>query len=448
MKRNLAIFLTVSLLFLLATSLSSTHAKSVEAAPLLQANLLSNPGFEEPYNGGTAQSWSPWHQGLNDNPKPKDCSERYLVAPSWEPELASQSLILDGARSQHVGNSFDTWRAGVMHTLNVTPGSTYRFTFWSIGRASNDQFPAPSNFEVNMGVRGGIDPNGSGLWSDSDVVWGAAGSPHDSGNQTNWQQFTTEATATGGQITVFVQADFGGANQCRAHLDVWFDKAEVVEVGPPATNTPAPLPTSPPVVNTPVPPTATNPPGVTPEVTPTETSIPTITPTFTPPPAEGGVICANAFADNNANGQKDPDEGYMAGVTFTIAQDNTVVAQGVSTGTETPVCFENIPPGGYLVAQVLPRNLEATTESQAQVNVAAGTTVSLAFGSRVKEDTEGEEIASATPTAEAPGSPDQSPEDSGGEGLSVMAIIGLLAILLAIVLLGVLIFLLLRQQRA
>jgi hypothetical protein len=96
----------------------------------------------------------------------------------------------------------------------------------------------------------------------------------------------------------------------------------------------------------------------------------------------------------------------------------------------------------------LPRNLEATTESQAQVNVAAGTTVSLAFGSRVREDTEGEEIASATPTGEASGSPDESPEDSGGEGLSVLAIIGLLAILLAIVLLGVLIFLLLRQQRA
>jgi hypothetical protein len=443
MKRNLAVSLTILWLLFLATSLSGAHVMPLEAAPALQTNLLSNPGFEEPYSRGTAQGWSPWHQGLNDNPKPANCSERYLVQPSWEPELASQSLILEGARSQHVGNNFDTWRAGVMHTLNVTPGSTYRFTFWALGRASNDQFPAPSNFEVNMGVRGGIDPNGSGLWNDGDVVWGAAGSPHDSGNQTNWQQFTTEATATGNRITVFVQADFGGANQCRTHLDVWFDKAELIEVGPPPTNTSPPLPTSPPVINTPVPPTAT----ALPETTPTETLVPTVTPTHTPPPPEGGVICTNAFADENANGQKDPDEGYMAGVTFTIAQGDSVVAQGISTGTETPVCFENTPPETYLVAQVLPRNLEATTESQAQIDVSADTTVSLAFGSRVREDSEGEEIASATPTSEAPTSPDSSP-DGDGNGLSALAIIGLLAILLAIVLLGVLIFLLVRQQSA
>lgn len=444
MKINRHRLLAAALLLLLALMLTVGEQGDAAAAPNLQANLLQNPSFEEPYSGGAAQGWGRWHQEINSNPKPENCSARYAVLPKWEPELASGSLIRDGGRSQHIGNNFDTWRAGVFQTVNVTPGSTYRFSFWALGRASNDQFPAASDTSVNLGVRAGIDPNGSGVWSDSDIVWGASGSPHDSGNQANWQQFTVEATATGSQISVFVQGDVSGANQCRKHLDIWFDSAELVSAGPPPTNTPPPPPPQPVATNTPVPPTATP----TPEVTPTDTPIPTDTPTSTPEPPQGGAICVNAFADNNANGQHDGDEGWMAGVTFTIAQNNSVVAQAISTGTSNPVCFENIPDGTYTVAQVLPRNLEPTTSSSAEIEATEGTTVSLEFGSRVKADTEGEEVASAaTPTVEATAQPESAPDD-GNNGLGPLAIVGLAAILLAVVLLGVLIYILIRQQRA
>ena len=56
-----------------------------------------NPGFEEPYSGGTARSWSPWHQELNANPKPAECADYYLVRPSWSPEF-NGAIILDEAR--------------------------------------------------------------------------------------------------------------------------------------------------------------------------------------------------------------------------------------------------------------------------------------------------------------------------------------------------------------
>jgi hypothetical protein len=264
-----------------------------------------------------------------------------------------------------------------------------------------------------------------------------------SGGQGNWQQFSVEATATAGQITVFVQADNGGANQCRRHLDVWFDNAQLIEAGPPPTNTRPPQPTLPPQpvnTNTPVPPTET----ATPEVSPTNTSVPTETPTNTPEPPQGGIICANAFADTNGNGQRDDDEGYMAGVVFSVAQEEAVVAQGVSLGSDTPICFEELEEGTYLVGQQVPRNLEMTTAPTATVDLTAGSIISLEFGSRVRMDSNGDEISAITPTVEST-APDEG-SSGNNSSVSTLAIVGLGAIILAIVLLAALIFILLRQQ--
>jgi len=98
------------------------------------------------------------------------------------------------------------------------------------------------------------------------------------------------------------------------------------------------------------------------------------------------------------------------------------------------------------VAQVLPRNLEPTTAPAAAIEVTDGSTISLAFGSRLKSDIgEGDGSGVLTPTAagQEPGNP-----GSGSGGLTTLAIVGLVAIFLAIVLLGVLIVLIVRQQRA
>jgi len=439
MNNLLARILLASGLFALVMLVSAGPARAeLQAIPAQQANLLQNPGYEEPYNNGNAQNWSPWHQEQNSNPKPAGCSAYYSVRPTWTPEY-NGSIVLEGIRSQHVGNQFDTWRAGVFHNVPVNPGSTYRFTFWATGRASNDQYPAPSDTIVNLGVRGGIDPNGSGLWSDGDIVWGASGSPHMSGGQGNWQQFSVEATATAAQISVFVQGDTGGANNCRAHLDVWFDKAELVEAGPPPTNTRPPAPPQPVITNTPVPPTETP----TPEVSPTNTVVPTETPTHTPVPPETGIICANAFADANANGQRDPDEGYMAGVTLTIGQGGQFLGNGVSTGSDIAICFENLLPGDYVVAQQIPRHLEMTTAPSATVAVMAGTTISLEFGSWFRADTDG--LPTVTPEA-GDGNSDGSSGGSSSDGPGILAIFGIGAIALAILLMGALVLILLRRQ--
>ncbi len=442
MRIHLArIFLFSGLVVLLVLVAPGKATAEPPAVPAYQANLLQNPGFEEPYSAeGAAANWARWHQELNSNPKPEGCSDYYLVLPKWGPESASSALIYEGVRAQHIGNEWDTWRAGVMQTVNVNPGSTYRFSFFATGRAASEQYPAPSNTSVNLGVRGGIDPNGSGLWSDGDIVWGAAGSPHMSGGQGAYQQFSVQATATAGKISVFVQADTGGAGNCYHHLDVWFDKAELVEVGPPPTNTPPPPPPPPPATNTPPPPTETP----TPEFTPTFTATPTETPTNTPTPIQTGIICTNAFADSNGNGQRDPEEGYMAGVTFVVGQGGQVVApQGISTGSETPVCFENLMPGDYVVAQQIPRHLVMTTAPSANITVSSGTTISLEYGSWFRQQEEEQATVTPEPVQEDVGS-ETNPTDEGPE---LLTIVGLGAIALAILMMGVIIFILLRQQR-
>ena len=437
MRKRISIYLLLGLLLGLA---GTSHA-----APMQQTNLLKNPGFEQPYNSdGAASQWVRWHSNSSEDLF-DDCTNGYHKLPSWGAETVSAALIHSGSVSQRVGNQWDTWRAGVWQNVSVTPGSTYRFTVHARGFGSNSDFPAPSEGGLQMNIQVGIDPNASGLWLYQDVVWGGIINPHDT-----WQTATVEATATTNTITVFTHADWGieGVNQCRKHLDVWFDTAELIEVGPPPTNTPVPQPTSPPpppappATNTPTP----IPASPTPEVPPTNTPIP---PTETP---AGGSVCVNAFADENGNGTRDANEGYMGNVTFTLGTDTAVVGQAFSTGTSAPFCFENLEPGTYQVAQLVPDQLQMTTAGNATIQVGAGQTIGIEFGSRLAPAGTGQEVASADqPTAPATGS--ESGEDTAvdGEGqvalgLNLGALSGLLLMVLAVILLGVLLFFGLRRQ--
>ncbi len=402
-----------------------------------QANLLNNPSFEEPYTNGTAQNWSPWHEEANTN---GDCiTQRMLHRPAWEPEVSGGGgvLIKDGSRSQHVGNQWVTWHAGVMQDVTVAAGTNLRFSAFGWGRASNEQFPVASDRNVNLNVRVGIDPNGSGLWYDGDIVWSGALNPHDS-----WQQAAVEAVATGGKVTVFVSADLGAPGACRAHLDVWFDQASLTALAPPPTATPLPQPTRPPATATPILPTATpEPPTATPE--------PTATPTETPVP--GGTICLNAFSDDNANGQRDPLEGYMAGIKLAIARSGAVVGQGVSPGTDNALCFEDLPAGSYDVAQEVPGALDLTTAGNFSLALEAGQTVVLEFGSRFRP------AQAATATAPAATAVAGNPSDSAetpvptppgnqGRNVDIVTIAGLIILALAVVLLGAILIVLLRRR--
>ncbi len=356
---------------------------NVNAAPTKQGNnLLNNASFEQPYVNGTAEGWSTWH--METEKTDEECLSGYHYKPKWNIETGG-SNVNNGVASQYIGNNWDTWGGGVYQTVDVTPGTTYRFSFFAKGRASNETSPEPSEFGINMNIRAGIDPNGTGQWYDGNVVWGSASSPHDS-----WQQFSVEATATGDRMTVFTYADLGvpGVNQCRQFLDTWYDNAELVVVAQAVPPTVPPAPTDPPAAQS----TATI------AASPTEAPQPTQEPqatTDTPPeaPTTGATICANAFDDVNANGVHDPNEGYMPEVTFTVANDNAIIGTVISDGTENARCFYNLEPGLYQVAQQVPANLQMTSAANVAVEASTDVTVSVAFGSRVRGE----------PITEAPG---------------------------------------------
>jgi hypothetical protein len=293
----------------------------------------------------------------------------------------------------------------------------------------------------------GIDPNGSGVWSDGDVKWSGFIQPHD-----QWQQVSVEVTATGDKVSVFAAGDYGleGVNQCRAHLDVWFDTAELIEVGPPPTNTPVPQPTSPPP---PPAPAATNTPIPTATLVPTETAVPTEVPTNTPEPPAGATVCVNAFADDNANGQFDANEGYMGSVAFRVASNTQVIGQAISSGTNEPICFEGLEPGTYQLEQIVPGPLEMTTAGTTSVTVAEGQTAGVQFGSRLRLETDASdqpgEVAdagSATVEATAVGNEAQETADSAADGSSNLgSLSGLIVLVIAVILLGVILFVVLRR---
>ncbi|NCF64629.1 MAG: hypothetical protein GWP61_01560 [Chloroflexi bacterium] len=370
------------LLLLLSVFLIGGMQNQAAAAPARQGtNLLSNSGFEQPYVNGVAENWSPWH--IETEKTSEGCESGYHYRPKWNMETGG-SNVADGVASQYIGNNWDTWSGGVFQTVDVTPGVTYRFTFSAKGRTTSEPSPAPSDTSINMNIRAGIDPNGSGLWNDGDVVWGTSGSPHDA-----WQQFSVEATAAGDKMTVFTSANLGvpNVNQCLQFLDTWFDSAELVAASPPPSNTPPPAPPAAPApVDTPTPLPS---PTVVAAAT-TEPAQPTVEPTAdqeSSPEQEatsGGTICVNAFHDVNANGVHDAGEGYMADVTFTVANQTTIVGSAISEGSESPKCFYNLETGSYQVAQQVPAQLQMTSDANTAVGTTAETTVNVGFGSRVR----------------------------------------------------------------
>lgn len=140
----------------------------------------------------------------------------------------------------------------------------------------------------------------------------------------------------------------------------------------------------------------------------------------------------------------------MAGVTFTIARDDEVVGQGVSSGPD-PICFDELEPGAYQVAQTVPDTLEMTTGANTTLNVTEGQMVRVEFGSKVRTQqamNPDETVSSDTvPTDSTVVTADDGTDDvENGFGSRILALSGLAALFLAIVMLGVLIYLLLRQR--
>jgi hypothetical protein len=417
------------LVLLLATpGLGIVPGGRAEAAPLAQGgNLLNSPGFEAAFGGsGTDPSWARWHEEDCDKGRP---NYDFVCRPDWVVE-SNPALVHSGGQSQHVGVFYTPWHAGVMQTLSAPAGSRIRLTAWGRVRASQEQYPVPSDPSVDARLRVGIDPNGDGLWYQN-VTWSGAINPHDV-----WQAVSVEATVGGaGKVTVYLSANFRGYS--RTHLDVWWDDASL-EVLVPPTPTPAPRPTSPPVTNTPLP-TPTPEPTATPTEVPTDT--PTPEPTATPTPAVGSV-CVVAYDDANLNGMQDGVEGTISGVTITLFDGQQIIGTQVSNALAGQVCFDDLGPGAYQVFQSVPSSRQLTTADNVPVELQGGQTVKVLFGSVAAVSPPEPTAIAAVPTAApqptaTPAEQETDQPAQQGIGDTLLAVSGIIVLLVAAVLIGI-----------
>ena len=91
----------------------------------------------------------------------------------------------------------------------------------------------------------------------------------------------------------------------------------------------------------------------------------------------------------------------------------------------------------------MPGRLEMTTAANATIDVNEGSSVGVEFGSRIRP--EGQEVAAVQPTAVSTNSDDAATDD-GSEGGATQGLSGLLVLVAAVILLGVLLFFVLRRQ--
>lgn len=289
------------------------------AAPALglqaQANLLGNADLEAFQGNGTATNWEAWWM---ESANPGNGDLNYAFKPDFMPEH-NPTFVRSGSGSQHIGRSWDPWRAGIRQTITVAPGALVRITAYARAFASTPDFPAPSDSAVQARMQIGAEPNGSIEWYASTVRWSGTANPHDT-----WTQLSLDVTAgASGKVTVFLSTDYRGDS--RYHLDAWWDNvsATVISGAPAATNPPA---TSAGPANT---------------QAPAPTTAPAASARTATPNADGQIIYVVQANDTlwgiaATHGLSVDELKALNGLTsdFISVGQSLIVRQGASTGTE------------------------------------------------------------------------------------------------------------------
>jgi LysM repeat protein len=222
-------------------------------------NLLTNPGFEKPFNTvagnpprQVAQGWSPWNisggQSASENVQPE-----YYAASDVSNGLGVPR-IRNGSDAQQYHSFFATHDGGLLQRVTgITKGAQLRFSAYIYAWSSTFDDPNKSEEEGGVVVQVGIDPVGGTDGSSNSIVWSAPSIQYDAYNE-----YTVTAAAADTAVTVFVRSTVTTPVK---NNNVYVDDASLVAVsGSAATNTSVPpSPTKAPTsTNTVVRPTATN----------------------------------------------------------------------------------------------------------------------------------------------------------------------------------------------
>ena len=187
-------------------------------------NLITNGGMEEgefgPYQGkgrgnlNVPVGWEIWLGQDGAEGQYYDRGDKVYAFPHNGPDPDPYA----GAASANMDGGYVQFRAAFYQTVGGTQdGQNLRAEAASWVRACNlgDAEKCGSSVESGAQTRIGIDPNGGSNPMAGEIVWSEWIEPHD-----RWETQAVEATATGGQVTVFLYYTQGSpADINRAYWD-------------------------------------------------------------------------------------------------------------------------------------------------------------------------------------------------------------------------------------
>jgi hypothetical protein len=166
---------------------------------------------------------------------------------------------------------------------------------------------------------------------------------------------------------------------------------------------------------------------------------PNAQPTAAQPQATAGTgaasICVTLYNDANGNGLLDQSEGLVAGGNFSLLDigNSNTIATYTTTGITEPHCFENLPAGNYRINSAVPENYKATTRTDWDLTLAAGSTANIEFG--------------AQSTGEAPASTGSGNNGGTTSAVLIRTLLAAAGVVLLLIAAGVAGFLVLTRRR-
>jgi len=187
---------------------SAIHSISI-AAPQLQTNLLTNPGFESSFAAdGVGSGWLKWV--VSGTPTFKQITS-----------TTDTRRVTEGTNAQQLEAANIAYVAGLQQTVTgLTVGKSYKFTVYGHAWASTSDDTTTSTGTINLRI--GVGP-GSTYAADSNITWSGVYTYID-----NYSLMSVEIVATDTTATLFTWAEAGTA---RKHNDVYWDNSSFAEVG-------------------------------------------------------------------------------------------------------------------------------------------------------------------------------------------------------------------------
>jgi len=335
-------------------------------------NLLTNPGFEQPFSTvdgdpprEVAQGWVPWHV-----PAPAGSPSFFNRQPEYYPTAPDTARIHSGSDAQQVLSFFAVHTGGVFQRVTgIAPGAELEFSAYAYIWSTTFDEPDVSEEDGDVVVDVGIDPTGGTDGESENIVWSSSVESDDSYDA--YKQYTVQATAQGSAVTVFIRTQAGVPVK---HNNIYLDDASLTAVGgdtsgPTATTAPTEQ-----ASNTPVPPTSTlEQPSSTPEQ-------PTSTLTNTPRPTVG-IVATSTPEGQPLPATETPTEPptNTSEPTSTFTSEPTLPPTDVPTEvpTEVPTDVPTEPPTStFAPSSPTPMAGEATATPEGGVASATPTTVS------------------------------------------------------------------------